>query len=125
MLSYAFHGQNFDFELCCACLCAVGDYYAGVSVCEATLYTHNLLRANHRDTPPLQYDDQLATRAEQWAMHLAENVGGLVHSSSSFRQGAGENLAYQGAGGIDVYYGITDAAYAWLVHRLKMCLSEV
>ena len=85
-----------------------------MSICQASLYAHNILRANHANTPALMYDDTLAAKAQEWAMHIAE-LNSLTHSSSSFRQGAGENLAYNAAIGIDVYYGVSDAAQAWLV----------
>lgn len=41
---------------------------------------------------PLQWDDKLAAEAQQWAIHLANVVGHMEHSTSAQRPNAGENL---------------------------------
>ena len=56
---------------------------------------HNNLRALHRDTKPLIWDDELAFRAQSYAEHLlainhASDQVQLIHEKPS--NGLGENL---------------------------------
>ena len=54
------------------------------------LAAHNAYRAS-LDLPPLRWSDQLAVKAQSWAVHLAE-IGQLEHS------GPGQNLALATSG---------------------------
>ena len=65
-----------------------------VKVC---LDAHNTLRALHQDTPALEWDEELARKAQAYAEKLIENNRGstrtsLVHEEPS--NGMGENLYY-------------------------------
>ena len=88
----------------------VGHFDDGVSICEAALYAHNLMRLNHQDTPPLVYDDILAETAEEYAIGIANN-NHFVHSTG--RVNMGENLYYGNATGIAVTFDLADAVFGW------------
>ena len=94
---------------------AVGDVGRGngVSICTAALYAHNKVRQLHQNTPSMTYNNQLAEKAELWAVRLARDGAGRVHSVGSFRvRGAGENLFY-GARSPSNPYSLADAVSKW------------
>ena len=88
----------------------MGHYDDGISVCEAALYAHNLVRLNHQNTQPLVYDDQLAASAEAYAIEIA-NHNNFVHSTG--RIDVGENLYYGNASGISITFDLADAVFGW------------
>jgi hypothetical protein len=55
---------------------------------EEVLHAHNKYRAQLK-IQPLVWSLQLATHAKEWALHLAQTGGRLIHSTGS---GEGENL---------------------------------
>lgn len=54
------------------------------------LNSHNSYRANHQ-SPAMTQDPALVTSAQAWSSQMASS-GNFAHSSSSARNGAGENL---------------------------------
>lgn len=83
-----------------ASIIPLGAIATGIAIAQASIDTnalrgtalskHNSYRSTHR-SPSMSLDDNLNNTAQQWAQHLAAS-GKLQHSSSSQRNGAGENL---------------------------------
>ena len=56
---------------------------------------HNKFRTNHEDTPPMEWDEEMAKGAEEYAKKLAE-TGEFKHADAKDRNDAGENLSFRG-----------------------------
>lgn len=61
-----------------------------ISLRNASLSSHNTYRTTHR-SPAMTLQDSLNTTSQSWAEYLAKS-GTMQHSSSEYRNGAGENL---------------------------------
>lgn len=74
-------------------------------------YAHKIVRDIHSEKE-MVWDEELAYQAEKWAIHLATEVGKIVHSSFTFPNGSryGENL-YQLDHGAPA--GCNLAVHAW------------
>ncbi|XP_068750095.1 ectin-like isoform X2 [Montipora capricornis] len=72
----------------------------------ACLYAHNKDREDH-DAAGLVWDAGLAEDAQEWADHLAYDVGGMVHAQNT---GQGENLYWSQGSHVAT---CADAVKAW------------
>ncbi|GIL68002.1 hypothetical protein Vafri_21336 [Volvox africanus] len=75
---------------------------------DAALDLHNRYRANH-STPPLAWNNTLATHAQDWAANLAASGCGLSHEHYP---GEGENL-YAVWDTSDIVLNCTDSVESW------------
>lgn len=75
---------------------------------QEALAINNKARAE-KHLNPLQWDDKLASDAQQWANHLAQTQQ-MVHSSGDQRPGQGENLF----AGMGKDYTFSDGVNSWL-----------
>ena len=76
---------------------------------DACVKAHNEKRAEH-DAPPLKWDDGLAKEAQEWADHLANDVGHMEHAGPIKARGEGENLYWSESSSIA---SCKDAVEAW------------
>lgn len=68
---------------------------------------------------PLTFDDRLARHAQQWAKHLAKDIGHMQHSKSSERPGEGENLFWGWSSPKPYADPYKHAAQAWMNEAQK------
>lgn len=66
---------------------------SGQSWKDACLNAHNVSRQLHKDTPPLEWSDDLALEAQKYADELASTMK-IEQSQGSARLGKGENIAW-------------------------------
>ncbi len=88
-----------------------------VSVEEACVAAHNKARSKHQDTGDLVWDTTLATQAQDWANHLAENRK-TEHSSGDY----GENISWVASTVSGSVKTPAQATFSWCVfcmHLLK------
>ncbi|KAK5193781.1 hypothetical protein LTR99_005990 [Exophiala xenobiotica] len=85
---------------------------------QQALDIQNKGRAN-KGIKPLQWDGDLHNKAQEWATHLANNVGHMQHSTSAERPDQGENLFWGWASPGPYKDPYTHAAQGWMNEGAK------